>query len=34
MLKDMAVKTELIIVIGLLSVLLIGIGALGLHGIK
>ncbi|MXS83940.1 methyl-accepting chemotaxis protein [Nitrosomonas oligotropha] len=34
MLKDMTVKTELIIVIGLLSVLLVGIGALGLHGIK
>ena len=34
MFKDMTVKTELIIVIGLLSVLLVGIGALGLHGIK
>ena len=34
MLKDMTVKAELIIVIGLLSVLLVGIGALGLHGIK
>lgn len=34
MLKDMTVKTELIIVIGLLSVILIGIGVLGLHGIK
>ena len=34
MFKDMTVKTELIIVIGLLSVLLIAIGALGLHGIK
>ncbi|MBX9637610.1 MAG: MCP four helix bundle domain-containing protein [Nitrosomonas sp.] len=34
MLKDMTVKTELIIAIGLLSVILIGIGVLGLHGIK
>jgi len=34
MFKDMTVKTELIIVIGLLSVLLIAIGALGLHGIE
>lgn len=34
MLRDITVRTELIIVIGLLSVLLVGIGALGLHGIK
>ena len=34
MLKDMTVKTELIIAIGLLSVILIGIGMLGLNGIK
>ena len=34
MFKDMAVKTELIIVIGLLSALLVGIGALGLYGIN
>ena len=34
MFKDMTVKTELIIVIGLLSLLLVGIGALGLYGMK
>ncbi|NBQ69305.1 MAG: hypothetical protein EBU46_10905 [Nitrosomonadaceae bacterium] len=33
MLKEMTVKTELIIVISLLSTLLVGIGVLGLHGI-
>jgi hypothetical protein len=32
MLKDMTVKTELIIVIGLLSVILIGIGVLAYMG--
>ena len=34
MFKNMTVKTELIIVIGLLSALLIGVGSLGLYGIK
>ncbi|UJP04610.1 MAG: MCP four helix bundle domain-containing protein, partial [Nitrosomonas sp.] len=34
MFKDMTVKTELIIVIGLLSALLVGVGALGLYGIN
>ena len=34
MFKDMSVKTELVIIIGFLSTLLVGIGALGLHGIN
>ncbi len=34
MFKDMTVKTELVIVIGFLSALLVGIGTLGLHGIN
>lgn len=34
MLNNMTVKTELNIVIGLLSVLLIGVGALGVYGVN
>ena len=34
MFKDMTVKTELIIAFGLLTILMIGVGSLGLYGLN